>query len=791
MAADESLPGASRMILAGQIGSFHGQIFYPTGPLLSPERTLAPGSMSALHSGISMDRVYDITADFQSGGLHWFSPQDEVRMQYMRKLLANNNARGYFQICGTQAHPPNSVQVSPTDVRDVEAGYLMADEPWSRTVDNPENGLRGEQFNVPQMMHDRMLHKAMMPNPLVVTEAPSAVLVGAVPWEARDPTPGFDRPQTDASVRATAFGVQRQVPWPKAGMGTMTAGGVPYTPGLHTSPGTAAMAAKSALSGNRRGKNKKTGPLPAAKSYLDPVTGEWHAGAVSGVDPKTGEVVAGYVHPTSTNLNAVASMIGTGKSGGGGCGGGMAAGGGAGSSGCGATGDGKHFIQHVMSNPDYQAGAFTREAADAGYSSPIKYARVVLADPSKHSLVTRHRAQFLVNMHHRAHQIGSGWFDTIKSAASAAVHQVTDPNSTLRSKILPNAGKALETASKVAKAVAPDSKVSGALDTAKGYADTAQKANEGAQKLGYGKSMHMTAKEADEAVGQSKGAHDVAQSEGMMKAHREHHTNLKFGEVGEPAKRPVSDADKAVPASEGGQSAAPVDFMADQARQRMETIARVRDAEVAAHVPLDQSSAAVRHLHENFGDLRDPSNLPSPEYIERYMRPTRMFRKADGYQMPPAVRARESESDKGDTGDTGKELKGGAWWDALDPAKNGVSAAFNSAGAAIKHEFEDPSSKLRSEIVPAIGHEFTDKSSDLRAKILPGAATALAAATASFPALAPLAAAAAAAQTANKTAASIGFGKGDASEHYPQSLKDLLERKKKEKGDKRERKEKR
>ena len=49
MAANESMPGSSRMIMGGQLGSFHSQIFYPAGPLLSPDRTLAPGSMTALH----------------------------------------------------------------------------------------------------------------------------------------------------------------------------------------------------------------------------------------------------------------------------------------------------------------------------------------------------------------------------------------------------------------------------------------------------------------------------------------------------------------------------------------------------------------------------------------------------------------------------------------------------------------------------------------------------------------------------------------------------------------------
>ena len=119
-------------------------------------------------------------------------------------------------------------------------------------------------------------------------------------------------------------------------------------------------------------------------------------------------------------------------------------------------------------------------------------------------------------------------------------------------------------------------------------------------------------------------------------------------------------------------------------------------------------------------------------------------------------------------------MEGGAWWDALDPAKNGVSAAFNSAGAAIKNEFENPDSKLRKEIVPAVAHEFTDKGSDLRSKILPGASKALNVAAGVIPQLAPLAGAVGAAQKVNEGAAAIGFGKGDAHHAYPPSLVKLL-----------------
>ena len=951
MAANESMPGSSRMIMGGQLGSFHSQIFYPAGPLLSPDRTLAPGSMTALHSGIGVDKARNITADFQSGGLHWFSPQDEVRMKYMRDLLDNNEQRGYFQICGTQSHPPNSVHVSPADAIEVEGGRMMASQPWSRTVDNPNNGLRGEQYNVPQMMHDRMMHKAMMPNPTVVSEGPSEVMARVTPWEARDPTPGFDRPQTDASVRATVFGVQREVPWPKAGMNTLTVGGVPYTPGLHTSPGTAAMAATAALSGNLRGQPEsrekrgvydpttrtwkrrgphwlRHGPLPAARSIYDPVTREFHAGPASGVNPDTLEIVPGYVHPQAVNANRVMAMqnpdnivdprnplSGTGKLKGGVL------------SRMYPTGEFVHLPDHTpvraqhgrvfawrgapyrlyLSRPHAPVGDPLRwimEALDenAEGSTGAPDLPVVPAPPSSGGTGgTGDEDAVNYTGQGMPHEIGSGWRDTLKRAASSVAQQFTNKDSTLRGKILPNAGKALDVASKVAQVVAPTSGAASALSTAKGYAETAQKVNEGAKQVGLGKpdeerekligdaprvigGAEPSAQEAEERVASSKGAQDAAQSEGMVKAHRERHTNLRYGEMNEPPKQPLSDADalQSSTADQGGSAAAPADFMADQARQRIETMARVRDAEMAAHVPLDQSSEAVRHLHEIFGDLRDPSNPPSAEYAERFMRPSRMFRTAEGYQMPPAVRARESEGRTGGGKEDGKEeedfepvpseafkekrrlarlarekmhekmivrreappfrghveapqgnpgqerawhesppqgnpgqervqrappplesirgqerelppvsirgqerapppvsirgegMKGGAWWDALDPAKNGVSAAFNSAGAAIKNEFENPDSKLRKEIVPAVAHEFTDKGSDLRSKILPGASKALNVAAGVIPQLAPLAGAVGAAQKVNEGAAAIGFGKGDAHHAYPPSLVKLL-----------------
>jgi hypothetical protein len=79
----------------------------------------------------------------------------------------------------------------------------------------------------------------------------------------------------------------------------------------------------------------------------------------------------------------------------------------------------------------------------------------------------------------------------------------------------------------------------------------------------------------------------------------------------------------------------------------------------------------------------------------------------------PGRRARRAESDA--------RLRGGAWWDFLDPAKNGVANAFdpnkngvaklaNDARAGIedtynkaKNEVVNPDSKLRGEIIPMAG----------------------------------------------------------------------------------------
>jgi len=66
-------------------------------------------------------------------------------------------------------------------------------------------------------------------------------------------------------------------------------------------------------------------------------------------------------------------------------------------------------------------------------------------------------------------------------------------------------------------------------------------------------------------------------------------------------------------------------------------------------------------------------------------------------------------------------MRGGSWYDFLDPNKNGVGNAFN----AVKHEFVDSDSGLRQGLSTAgnaVAGQFTDPNSMLRGTILPAAA---------------------------------------------------------------------
>ena len=60
--------------------------------------------------------------------------------------------------------------------------------------------------------------------------------------------------------------------------------------------------------------------------------------------------------------------------------------------------DHKKFIQSVMSGPHYHKGALTKQAHAHGYSEALPFAHHVLAHPHEYDMVTRHRAQFLMNI---------------------------------------------------------------------------------------------------------------------------------------------------------------------------------------------------------------------------------------------------------------------------------------------------------------------------------------------------------------------------------------------------------
>jgi hypothetical protein len=77
---------------------------------------------------------------------------------------------------------------------------------------------------------------------------------------------------------------------------------------------------------------------------------------------------------------------------------------------------------------------------------------------------------------------------------------------------------------------------------------------------------------------------------------------------------------------------------------------------------------------------------------------------------------------------------------------------FDDLGAKIRHEFADPSSDLRSKILPKIKHEFVDPNSKLRSQLLPE----LEKSTADIPGVGQVAAAL---QKANSTAKELGYGR--------------------------------
>lgn len=57
----------------------------------------------------------------------------------------------------------------------------------------------------------------------------------------------------------------------------------------------------------------------------------------------------------------------------------------------------RKWIQEVVSDPDFQRGAFKRQAQRHGLT-PLEFMEKVLAKPEDYDLKTRRRAQFLKNI---------------------------------------------------------------------------------------------------------------------------------------------------------------------------------------------------------------------------------------------------------------------------------------------------------------------------------------------------------------------------------------------------------
>ena len=78
-----------------------------------------------------------------------------------------------------------------------------------------------------------------------------------------------------------------------------------------------------------------------------------------------------------------------------------------------------------------------------------------------------------------------------------------------------------------------------------------------------------------------------------------------------------------------------------------------------------------------------------------------------------------------------RRRRGGNWWDALDPNKNGVAQAFQpqaiqAAFAPLTNEFTNANSVLRSDLLPKLQNEVMNQDSILRAQIIPAVQTAAA-----------------------------------------------------------------
>ena len=75
----------------------------------------------------------------------------------------------------------------------------------------------------------------------------------------------------------------------------------------------------------------------------------------------------------------------------------------------GFSGRGKKWIQNVISH--MKKGAFTKQALHHG-ETPLQYAKKVLSSPTKHTVRTRRRAQFLKNIHGGSHE---NWVITLNN----------------------------------------------------------------------------------------------------------------------------------------------------------------------------------------------------------------------------------------------------------------------------------------------------------------------------------------------------------------------------------------
>jgi hypothetical protein len=106
---------------------------------------------------------------------------------------------------------------------------------------------------------------------------------------------------------------------------------------------------------------------------------------------------------------------------------------------------------------------------------------------------------------------------------------------------------------------------------------------------------------------------------------------------------------------------------------------------------------------------------------------------------------------------------GGAWWDFLDPNKNGVAAAFQDFGAKAKNEFVNPESVLRGKVLPVAA-----KVGSVLAPVINAAGTAV-----GVPGVGTaISTGLNAAQGVNQEAKNFGYGRGGKKKRAPASAGD-------------------